>query len=520
MTKPTSKKVATKKPAIKGKTKKPAIKGSKPVKKAQKVPKTQKAKVLAVLGEIRKDQKLIGRIFFGAAIVLAISYLLAVYAAFTTNIIPGKYIGAGFLVSFAVTLGLVYALIRRGPSAKLSRAVAVLALIGIVINLAIFSVGTSTRNFIDSLQQTDGQSYTNYAVVALKKDSIKLDAPNQKVGLLEVDNNNDVRTELAKHTPAAVSTYATPTDSVLALREARAQMAVLTTAYLDELREGANNALYLELEVLTTFQVKSSQAAIQKTNLSEPFVVYISGIDTYGAISTTSRSDVNILAVVNPKNRTILFVNTPRDYYVQLHGTTGTKDKLTHAGLYGIDQSEKTLEDLYEIDINYSVKINFTSLEKIVDTVGGIEVESEYNFNAGGYSFTTGKNQLDGKKALAFSRERYSFEGGDRTRGQNQMLVLSALISKMSEPSVIVNYQAILSALSGVFQTNMTSDEMTTLIRDQLNTMTRWSVSSISADGSGASLPTYSMGAQKLYVMIPDEVSLKSAKNKIYSVLY
>ena len=478
-----------------------------------------KSPLKRVLKRITKDQTLVGRIFLGIAVIVALTYVLGAYAAFTTSLIPGKYLGVGFLLSFVATLGLVYALTKRGPGAKYSRVVVVIALVGIVINVAIFSIGTTTKNFINSLQQTDSQTYTDYAIVALKKDAIKLATPNQTVGVLEVDATDDVRKGIAEHTPATVAPFATPTESVLARREARAQMAVLTVAYLDELREGANNALYLELEVLVTFRVKSNQAVAQDTNLKEPFVIYISGIDTYGSISTTSRSDVNILAVVNPKSHTILFVNTPRDYYVQLHGTTGTKDKLTHAGLYGIDQSEKTLEDLYGIDINYNVKINFTSLEKIVNTVGGIEVESEYNFSSGGYSFTAGKNELDGKEALAFSRERYSFEGGDRTRGQNQMRVLTALIGKMSQPSVIVNFQSILGSLNGVFQTNMTSDDMTTLVRNQLDTMTKWSISSISVDGNGASQPTYSMGAQNLYVMIPDEASLSSAKNKINSVL-
>ena len=481
--------------------------------------KVQQSRFKAVLSRLKKDQSLVGRIFLGIAIVLALTYVLAVYAAFTTSIIPGKYLGLGFLLSVLATLGLVYGLTKRGPAAKYSRAVVVLALVGIVINIGIFSIGTSTRSFINSLQQTDSQTYIDYAIVALKKDAIKLDTLDQTVGVLEVDNSNEVREAVADKTPSTVAVYATPTESILALRESRAQMAVLTGAYLDELREGANNVLYLELEVLSTFRVKSTQAAAPKTNLSEPFIVYISGIDTYGSISTTSRSDVNILAVVNPKTHTILFVNTPRDYYVQLHGTTGTKDKLTHAGLYGIDQSEKTLEDLYGIDINYNVKINFTSLEKIVNTVGGIEVDSEYNFSSGGFSFTTGKNQLDGKQALAFSRERYSFDGGDRTRGQNQMRVLTALIGKISEPSVIVNYQAILGSLNGVFQTNMTSGDMTTIIRNQLDSMAKWNISSISVDGTGASQPTYSMGAQNLYVMIPDEASLTSAKNKINSVL-
>jgi hypothetical protein len=180
----------------------------------------------------------------------------------------------------------------------------------------------------------------------------------------------------------------------------------------------------------------------------------------------------------------------------------------------------QAFKDLFQkITARWCMQQNFTSLEKIVNTVGGIEVDSEYNFSSGGYSFAAGKNQLDGKQALAFSRERYSFEGGDRTRGQNQMRVLTALIGKISQPSVIVNYQSILNSLGGIMQTNMTSDDMTTLIRNQLDSMAKWNISSISVDGNGASQPTYSMGAQNLYVMIPDEASLTSAKNKINSVL-
>lgn len=129
-------------------------------------------------------------------------------------------------------------------------------------------------------------------------------------------------------------------------------------------------------------------------------------------------------------------------------------------------------------------------------------------------------NQLNGKQALAFSRERYSFEGGDRTRGQNQMRVLTALVQKLSKPSVVVNYQQILQALSGVFQTNMPTSDLTSLVRRQLDSLATWQVTSMSVDGTGASLPTYSAGSQRLYVMIPDETSLNSAKNKINSVLH
>lgn len=515
MTKSTAKKGGAKKSAAKG-VPKPAAKQTGRAKNA--ASKVQQKRFKAVLTNLKENQLALRRIFFGIAVVLALTYVLAIYAAFTTSIIPGKYLGLGFLLSFIVTLGIVYALTKRGPGAKLSGLVVAVALVGIVANVAIFSVGTSTRNFINSLSKGDDTSYTDYAIVALKKDSIKLATPNQKLGLLALDDSANMRTEIAKHTDADISLSPTPTESILALQAGDRQMAVLTVAYMDELREGTNNELYLQLEVLTTFRV-ATEKIVSNTNLKEPFVVYISGIDTYGSISETSRSDVNILAVVNPKTKNILFVNTPRDYYVQLNGTTGTKDKLTHAGLYGIDMSQKTLEDLYGIDINYNVRINFTSLEKIVNTIGGIEVNSEYNFSSGGHSFVAGANQLNGTEALAFSRERYSFEGGDRTRGQNQMRVLSAIISKISQPSVIVNYQQILGALDGVFQTSMSADDTTTLIRNQLDSMAKWTTSSVSVDGSGASLPTYSMGNQNLYVMIPDEASLTSAKNKIRSVL-
>ncbi len=507
MTKSTTKKGGAKKPAVK-----------KPVKRTGK-PAARRG-LQATLGRLKADQTLVGRLFLGIAVIVALSYVLGVYAAFTTSLIPGKYLGIGFLLSFVFTIGVVYALTKRGPAAPYSRLVVVVALVGIVVNVVVFSAGTSTRNFINSLHQTDGQNYTDYAIVALKKNAVSLTAPNQAVNVLQTDNTPDMQTALQQHTPARIQPMPTPTDSILGLQDGRAQMAVLTVAYLDDLREQSNNALYLELEILATFRVKVPASTTTKTNVDEPFAVYISGLDTYGAITTTSRSDVNILAVINPKSHTILFVNTPRDYYVQLHGTTGVKDKLTHAGLYGIDQSQKTLEDLYGIPINYNVKINFTSLEKIVDTLGGIEVESEYNFSSGGYSFVQGMNQLNGKQALAFSRERYSFEGGDRTRGQNQMRVLTALVQKLSKPSVVVNYQQILQALSGVFQTNMPTSDLTSLVRRQLDSLATWQVTSMSVDGTGASLPTYSAGSQRLYVMIPDETSLNSAKNKINSVLH
>lgn len=268
---------------------------------------------------------------------------------------------------------------------------------------------------------------------------------------------------------------------------------------------------------LETIESTSKQST--GTVITKPYIVYISGIDTYGDVGRVARSDVNILAVVNPQTKKVLLVNTPRDYYVQLRGTTGVRDKLTHAGIYGVERSKGTLEDLYGTPINYTVRINFTSLLKMVDAVGGVDVFSDYAFSAGGYEFIQGTNTLNAKQALAFARERKSFTEGDRTRGQNQQRVIEALIAKLGEPSTLVNYQQILSSLEGTFQTNASSSEIGDIIKQQLGGIGAWRTESISVDGTGSSNVTFSMGNQLLYVMEPDVSTVNAAKAKIQDYL-
>lgn len=501
------------------------VKSTKPTKAVKKpVSKKAPAKPVKPTPEARGLQGIllrhkpgVHRTATGMAVVLSISYILAVYTAFTTSFIPGRIIGLGFLLSFLVTAALVYVLFKQAVRFRVLVTAIVLAVVGVLINLGIFTAGMAANSFISSLEQST-TSYEEYAIVALKASGIKLGTPGQSIGVLATDGNDDVKNAIAEKTPAAISLYPTPTESLLALRNNGAQMALYTTAYMRELEALNNNEVFQELEVLATIRVKiSTQKA--SADVSKPFAVYISGIDTYGAVSKTSRSDVNIIMAVNPKTHRITLVNTPRDYYVQLHGTTGTKDKLTHAGLYGIDTSVKTLENLYGISINYNVRINFTSLEKVVDSIGGVDVNSEYEFSAGGTKFTVGKNRLNGKQALAFSRERYSFEGGDRTRGQNQMKVITAIIDKMSQPSMALKASSILSSLGGAIETNMPTEATNQLIRNQLDTMAKWYVTSTSVDGTGALMPTYSMGARPLYVMVPNENSLEAARRQLQIML-
>lgn len=268
-----------------------------------------------------------------------------------------------------------------------------------------------------------------------------------------------------------------------------------------------------------TIKVETKSTAKDVNVTKKPFAIYISGIDTYGEISSVSRSDVNIVMVVNPKTKQVLLVSIPRDYYVQLHGTTGVKDKLTHAGIYGIDMSIKTLEDLLQMDINYYIKVNFTSVEDIIDALGGVEVYSEYTFiSYSGYSFKKGYNSVNGKQALDFARTRKAFADGDRQRGKNQQALIAAMLKKATSKSIITKYNSLLNSVNGKYQTNMSTKKMTSLIKMQLNDMSPWNVTSVSLKGIDSRNYTYTY-YQILYVMEPDEDSVNEAIEMIDKVI-
>ncbi|MFV0485217.1 MAG: LCP family protein [Candidatus Saccharimonadales bacterium] len=264
------------------------------------------------------------------------------------------------------------------------------------------------------------------------------------------------------------------------------------------------------LNQIDTTAISSEATTPVDEVLTTSFVLYTSGKDAGGSLS-----DVNQLAIVNPKTHKILLVNTPRDYYVPLAGKTGLSDKLTHAGTYGLDTSIKTLENLYDIDINYYAQINFDSLVNLVDTLGGIEVDSAYAFD----EFRVGINTLNGKQALRFARNRSAFDGGDRTRGENQQRVIAGIIRKLSNPSTVVNYTSILKSMEGSFITNFGSDNIVKFAKNQINNNPNWSVNTYAVDGTGAMMNTYSYPNQKLYVMLPNQATMNEAKQKISELL-
>ena len=268
-----------------------------------------------------------------------------------------------------------------------------------------------------------------------------------------------------------------------------------------------------------SLDVETEDIANEVDITKDAFNIYVSGIDTYGSVSSVSRSDVNMIITVNPKTHKILITSIPRDYYVTLAGKNA-KDKLTHSGIYGIETSVATLEDLLDIKINYYVKVNFTSVIDIVDALGGVNVYSKYNFTSqDGYYYNQGYNNVDGKEALSFVRERKSFSEGDRTRVENQAAMIEALINKAISPSIITRYTSLLNALSDSFITNLKTDDITNFIKMQIDEMPAWDIENISLNGTDGFDYTYSYGGTRLYVMIPDNETVINATNKINEIL-
>ena len=253
------------------------------------------------------------------------------------------------------------------------------------------------------------------------------------------------------------------------------------------------------------------------------FIIYISGSDTRSKILDVSRSDVNILAVVNPNTKQILLVNTPRDYYIpHPNSKNGSMDKLTHCGNSGVGCSIKALETLYDAKIDYYAQINFTGFEKLVDAIGGITVYSDQSFYTveGGSYIQKGENQLNGEKALQFARERYNLRGGDNDRGKNQMKIIKAIVEKLTSSSALItNYADILKSLEKMFVTNFHMEEISDLVKMQLSDMATWDVQSYAVTGKGSSEWCYSWSDYQLSVTIPDQATVDYAQTLIDRVL-
>lgn len=448
------------------------------------------------------------------------------------NILPGIYTAVVFVVLIGLTILVFKLLSCRRETTKQRKAGVIISIVMILLlgvgSFYLFDTYAAFRNMSDEDRQ-----YEDFYVVVLD------DSDYRKVGDIEGErvlthrSNSSVYEEAQDKLLETVDVDYEEAGGYMDLKTAlidgedkeHDEIIFLSSSNYDMICEYSDD-FEDRTKIIYTVSVEIGNKDIAKrvgiTN--EPFNVYISGIDTFGGISKVSRSDVNMIMTVDPVDKKILLTSIPRDMYVTLH-SYGALDKLTHSGIYGIDETVATVEDWLDIDINYYIRVNFTSVEDIVDAIGGITVTSEYAFETHGrqnrgYSFIEGENHLDGASALAFARERKSFEEGDQERIKNQQRVLSAIIEKVTGSRVLLtSYTSLLNAVDDEIQTNLTESDISSLVRMQLEDLGGWTIETISVEGTGTYASTYSMGSRQLYVVIPDEASVKAAQDKIESIM-
>ena len=390
----------------------------------------------------------------------------------------------------------------------------------IVINYSI----VHTTKVIDNIT-TNNEEYKIYEVLVLKDSKYKSikQLKNTNIGFIETDTYLEESTNtLKKKIDYELNKYTDISTLFTSLEENKVSAISIEESMINLLEEEI--AISDKTKIIYEYKVLAKNDNVIKTenNTNKPFILYISGTDSRTGINTVSRSDVNIVAAINPNTRKILLVSIPRDYYVQLHDTTGIKDKLTHAGIYGINKSITTIEDLLDINIDRYVKVSFDTVKRTVDLIDGIDIYSDIDFTSWmskKCKFHTGVQHVDGFCALAFARERKAYTRGDRHRGENQEQVITKVLEKITEPKYLLKYNSLLDITKDTFHTNMSKEEIIKLVENEYYATTKWQIETYNLDGEGAMLPTYSMGSMNLWVMIPNEETIYTAKEKINEYL-
>lgn len=457
----------------------------------------------------------------------AIAEVLTVTFILRLNILPEKY-----ALLLAIVLG-VLMLITGGvlfihgkkPVSILRRIIGyILAILIIAGCVLAFWVSMDAFRTLNKVTEEDPETSVMEMYVFVRQDDPAqsiVDAKDYGFAIIEdydVDHTQQAIgkiEEVIGNTPV-IAQYDSASSVADALFGGQVDAAILNGVAVALLLEEEGYEDFMEkariLHTMELAELEETEPTVEETTAPEaditnrPFVAYVSGSDTRNKKLRTSRSDVNILVIVNPQTKQILLLNTPRDYYVPNPAGKGKLDKLTHCGLYGVKNSMKALGDLYGLDVRYYAQINFTGFETLVDAVGGVTVHSNQKFSVGNIHFVKGENELNGVEALAFARERHHVSGGDNGRGRHQMEVIKALIKKMTTGTTIIsNYTKIMDSLSGMFKTNVTTEEISLLVKMQLEDMATWNVQTFAATGTGASKPSYSSPKHNAYVMYPNK---------------
>lgn len=461
------------------------------------------------------------------SIILSLLMLLGggafLYMVHLTQMVPTHLMVA--LYAICILALIITILLTRGAKRKVRLTIGV---IWTVLCLAVYALGGYyLYKTQDSLKNTtQNKQTTNVSFFVDKNDTAESleDAEDYSFGILQVRDRDNTDTALAlveKERGLSLSTeeYSDLNQLADALMDDEIDGIILNEAYLDLYDDSEEYADFPEsLKVLYTQPIENIIETSEP--VGEVINIYISGSDTRNdTLPASSRSDVNIIASVNTQTHEVLLLSTPRDYFVPLSISNGIPDKLTHAGIYGVDVSMDTLSMLYDIEIDYYFRINFTGFVDIIDALGGIEVESDFAFQDwdGRYWFDEGLNYLDGEQALAFARERHAFADGDFQRGKNQMKVITAVMDKALSPSILTSYTSILDSVQEYMETNIPYDFIAQMVRQQLSDNASWDIQSFSVTGTGDYQIPYS-DSQLASVIIPDEASVEEAKLRLAQI--
>ena len=473
----------------------------------------------------RTGKKMWGMVNIGLTILYTVLVAFLLFIMFNYNFLSFRFL------NIIITIGLLVVLAISIFLQKAKKSTLVTTIILVVFSLISLVGVFGFKQMIDitnRMNQTAAFSEVEMSIVVPKDSDIKdvnqlttVQAPTK------VDKNN-VDTLMSalkkdKKVDVKVDDVASYQEAYDNLKSGKSKAMVLSGSYAS-LLESVDSNYSSNLKTIYTYKIKKKNNNSAKQVDSKVFKIYISGIDTYGSISTVSRSDVNIIMTVNMNTHKILLTTTPRDAYVKIpDGGADQYDKLTHAGIYGVETSEKTLENLYGIKIDYYARINFTSFLKLIDQLGGVTVHNDQAFTSlhGKFDFPVGDIQMNSEQALGFVRERYSLDGGDNDRGKNQEKVISAIVNKLASLKSVSNFTSIVNNLQDSVQTNMSLDTINALANTQLDSGSKFTVTSQAVTGTGSTgqLTSYAMPNSSLYMMKLDDSSVESASQAIKNLM-
>ena len=468
--------------------------------------------------------KLLKKIIIILSLIMS---LILIVTMINLNILPKKYF---ILITTSI---IVLNIIGLMTLLNKNKYIKILSIISYLIIFVISSVGIiygrHTINFLKKGFNNNNVEINAYNVVVLKTSDYETidDLNNKELGYLknELDKNNYLE-EITNKIKINDKEYKSIYELYEDLLNKKIESILLDEAYIDLLEDDYKD-INEKIKIIYSYDIKKEIEKKQTESELKPINIYISGSDSRsGYIETKTRTDVNMIMTINPKTRTILLTSIPRDYYVQLHNTTGYKDKLTHSGIYGIEMSKTTIEDLFNIKIDYTIKVGFQSVIKIVDLIDGIDIDSDQTFithcGDGGAVKTQvikGMNHFNGPQALSYARERYAYMAGDNHRILNQQQVLEAIITKaLKDKNIIYKYNDFLESFRELYRTDIPEDIIKKYIKNQLDDNKTWKIEKQVVTGTGTMDITYSMPGRNLYVMIPNMESVNKATEKINEI--